>query len=141
MMGRIWAFGDNVDTDQIVPGRYAPYMTGESPVRYAFVERRPEFAASVRPGDVLAAGDNFGCGSSREYAIATPSTWDCPCTKRPSHVIYATGRRSRYTPRTAGSSWTAVPICCRPCPPSSARSSPPAGWCPTYACMDAFQAI
>ena len=68
-MGRIWAFGDNVDTDQIVPGRYAPYMTGESPVRYAFVERRPEFAASVRPGDVLAAGDNFGCGSSREYAM------------------------------------------------------------------------
>ena len=68
-MGRIWAFGDNIDTDQIVPGRYAPYMTGESPVRYAFVERRPEFAASVRPGDVLAAGDNFGCGSSREYAM------------------------------------------------------------------------
>lgn len=67
-MARIWAFGDDIDTDQIVPGRYAPYMTGESPVRYAFVERRPDFAASVQPGDVLVAGANFGCGSSREYA-------------------------------------------------------------------------
>jgi len=69
MMARIWAFGDNVDTDQIVPGRYAPYMTGEPPTRYAFVERRPEFASGVRPGDILVAGDNFGCGSSREYAM------------------------------------------------------------------------
>lgn len=67
-MARIWAFGNDIDTDQIVPGRYAPYMTGESPVRYAFVERRPEFAGSVQPGDVLVAGGNFGCGSSREYA-------------------------------------------------------------------------
>lgn len=68
-MARIWAFGDDVDTDQIVPGRYAPYMTGESPARYAFVERRPEFASAVQPGDVLVAGENFGCGSSREYAM------------------------------------------------------------------------
>ena len=67
-MGRLWAFGDNVDTDQIVPGRYAPFMTGEPAAKYAFVERRPEFAGSVRPGDVLVAGHNFGCGSSREYA-------------------------------------------------------------------------
>lgn len=67
-MGRIWLFGDDIDTDQIVPGRYAPYMTGEPPAKYAFVERRPEFAPAVRPGDILVAGDNFGCGSSREYA-------------------------------------------------------------------------
>lgn len=68
-MNRLWCFGDDIDTDQIVPGRYAPYMTGESPAKYAFVERRPEFAGAVQPGDVLAAGDNFGCGSSREYAM------------------------------------------------------------------------
>jgi len=67
-MPRIWAFGDDLDTDQIVPGRYAPYMTGEHPAKYAFVERRPAFAGSVQPGDILVAGDNFGCGSSREYA-------------------------------------------------------------------------
>lgn len=67
-MPRIWAFDDDLDTDQIVPGRYAPYMTGEPPAKYAFVERRPAFAGTVRPGDILVAGDNFGCGSSREYA-------------------------------------------------------------------------
>lgn len=68
-MPRIWLFGDNVDTDQIVPGRYAPYMTSEAELgKYPFIEARPEFAKQVMPGDVLVAGRNFGCGSSREYA-------------------------------------------------------------------------
>ncbi len=68
-MARAWAFGPNVDTDQIVPGRYAPYMTSEAELgKYPFVEARPEFAREVRPGDLIVAGKNFGCGSSREYA-------------------------------------------------------------------------
>lgn len=68
-MARLWVFGDNVDTDQILPGRYAPYMTSEADLgKYPFIEARPEFAAEVRPGDVIVAGRNFGCGSSREYA-------------------------------------------------------------------------
>ncbi|MBC7235891.1 MAG: homoaconitate hydratase [Chloroflexi bacterium] len=68
-MARVWLFGDNVDTDQILPGRYAPYMTSEADlVKYPFIEARPEFAQTVRPGDMLVAGKNFGCGSSREYA-------------------------------------------------------------------------
>jgi len=68
-MPRIWKFGDDVDTDQILPGRYAPYMTSESELaRYAFIEHRPEFSGSVQEGDVIVAGKNFGCGSSREYA-------------------------------------------------------------------------
>ncbi len=69
-MGRIWLFGDDIDTDQIVPGRYAPYMRpGEDVGQFAFIEARPEFAAGAAPGDVIVAGDNFGCGSSREYAV------------------------------------------------------------------------
>ncbi len=68
-MARVWLFGDNIDTDQILPGRYAPYMTSEADLgRYPFIEMRPEFAQRVRPGDIIVAGDNFGCGSSREYA-------------------------------------------------------------------------
>ena len=68
-MNRIWLFGDDIDTDQIVPGRYSPYMTSEEELaRYAFIEHRPEFAANVQPGDIIVAGKNFGCGSSREYA-------------------------------------------------------------------------
>ena len=68
-MNRAWVFGADIDTDQIIPGRYSPYMTSEDELaKYAFVERRPEFAQEVRPGDVIIAGSNFGCGSSREYA-------------------------------------------------------------------------
>lgn len=68
-MATIWRFGVDVNTDQIVPGRYAPYMTSETELpAFAFVEARPEFARTVRPGDIIVAGRNFGCGSSREYA-------------------------------------------------------------------------
>lgn len=68
-MPRIWKFGSDVDTDQIVPGRYAPYMRPNEDVgNAAFIEARPQFAKEARPGDLIVAGKNFGCGSSREYA-------------------------------------------------------------------------
>jgi methanogen homoaconitase small subunit len=68
-MARVWKFGSDVDTDQIVPGRYAPYMTSEAELgKYPFIEARPEFAGLVKRGDIIVAGANFGCGSSREYA-------------------------------------------------------------------------
>jgi len=68
-MARVWLFGDSVDTDQILPGRYAPYMTSEADLgKYPFIEARPEFAQQVQAGDIIVAGSNFGCGSSREYA-------------------------------------------------------------------------
>jgi len=68
-MGRIWKFGDHVDTDQIVPGRFAPYMRPNEDVgNAAFIEARPDFNQNAQPGDILVAGVNFGCGSSREYA-------------------------------------------------------------------------
>jgi len=70
-MARIWTFGQDVDTDQILPGRCAPYMTSEAELpNFAFVDARPEFAGEVADGDVLVAGPNFGCGSSREYAAS-----------------------------------------------------------------------
>jgi methanogen homoaconitase small subunit len=69
-MSRVWKFGADVDTDQIVPGRYAPYMLkdGQDVKDYAFIEARPEFASGAAAGDIIVAGPNFGCGSSREYA-------------------------------------------------------------------------
>jgi methanogen homoaconitase small subunit len=70
-MPRAWVFGDDLDTDQMVPGRYAPFMVGQDKFHlYAFCDARPGFAKEVRPGDVLVGGENFGCGSSREYAPA-----------------------------------------------------------------------
>ncbi len=70
-MPRAWVFGDDLDTDQIVPGRYAPFMVGQDKFHtYAFCDARPAFAKEVKPGDILVGGENFGCGSSREYAVA-----------------------------------------------------------------------
>jgi len=70
-MPRAWVFGDDLDTDQMVPGRYAPFMVGQDKFQdYAFYDARPGFAKEVRPGDILVGGENFGCGSSREYAVA-----------------------------------------------------------------------
>ncbi|HEX9019255.1 MAG TPA: 3-isopropylmalate dehydratase [Anaerolineaceae bacterium] len=69
-MTRVWKFGADVDTDQIVPGRYAPYMRPDADVGdAAFIEARPEFAKNAQPGDIIVAAENFGCGSSREYAV------------------------------------------------------------------------
>jgi len=70
-LSRAWVFGDDLDTDQIVPGRYAPFMVGQDKFHlYAFCDARPGFAKEVRAGDILVGGENFGCGSSREYAVA-----------------------------------------------------------------------
>ncbi len=66
---RIWLFGDDVNTDDVLPGKYAPFMVGEDVFQnYAFAHLRPEFAREYRPGDLLVAGRNLGLGSSREYA-------------------------------------------------------------------------
>ncbi len=68
-MSRIWKFGNHVDTDQIVPGRYAPYMRPNEDVgTAAFIEAHPGFNQNAKAGDIIVAGQNFGCGSSREYA-------------------------------------------------------------------------
>ena len=69
-MARIWKFGADVDADQIVPGRYAPYMRPDADVgEAAFIEARPEFAQFAQPGDIIVAEENFGCRSSGEYAV------------------------------------------------------------------------
>jgi 3-isopropylmalate/(R)-2-methylmalate dehydratase small subunit len=69
--GRVWKYGDNINTDVIFPGRYT-YKLIEPPemARHALEDLDPEFAKNVKPGDVVVAGKNFGCGSSREQAAA-----------------------------------------------------------------------
>jgi 3-isopropylmalate/(R)-2-methylmalate dehydratase small subunit len=69
-MGRIWLLGDNVNTDVIIPGRYNVTTDRAQLARYCLCEVLPEFARQVRAGDVVLAGHNFGCGSSREHAPA-----------------------------------------------------------------------
>jgi 3-isopropylmalate/(R)-2-methylmalate dehydratase small subunit len=69
--GRVWKYGDDVNTDVIFPGRYTyQIMAPEEMARHALEDLDPAFAKEVRPGDVIVAGKNFGCGSSREQAAA-----------------------------------------------------------------------
>jgi 3-isopropylmalate/(R)-2-methylmalate dehydratase small subunit len=68
MSGRVWKFGDDVDTDAVIPGRYLIMNTPEELAAHAFEGVRPEFPTDVKEGDIIVAGNNFGCGSSREHA-------------------------------------------------------------------------
>ena len=63
LKGRVWKFGDSIETDAINP--YYRYPTMEELKRHTMEAYRPEFPKEVRPGDILVAGRNFGCGSSR----------------------------------------------------------------------------
>jgi 3-isopropylmalate/(R)-2-methylmalate dehydratase small subunit len=67
-MGRVFKFGDAISTDAIIPGRYNVTTDAAALGKACFIEARPDFAGSVQAGDVIAAGRNFGCGSSREHA-------------------------------------------------------------------------
>jgi 3-isopropylmalate dehydratase small subunit len=67
--GRVRKFGDNIDTDTITPGSYLQLATEEL-AEHAFEPIAPGFAKSVREGDIIVGGNNFGCGSSREQATA-----------------------------------------------------------------------
>lgn len=66
--GRIWVLGDDIDTDIIIPTDYLALKTVEDMKPYAFSPLRPELAGQIEPGDIIVAGKNFGCGSSREQA-------------------------------------------------------------------------
>ena len=68
LRGRAWKFGDNVNTDGIIPAKYAIYTRPEDLGPHALEGTRPGWAQQVRPGDLVVAGTNFGCGSSREIA-------------------------------------------------------------------------
>jgi 3-isopropylmalate/(R)-2-methylmalate dehydratase small subunit len=67
-VGKVWKFGDNVDTDQIIPAIYLITGDAKELAKHAFESARPEFAKKVKQGDMIVAGNNFGSGSSREHA-------------------------------------------------------------------------
>jgi len=66
--GKVWKFGDHIDTDVIIPARFLNVSDKDELAKNCFVDTRPEFAREVRSGDIIVAGINFGCGSSREHA-------------------------------------------------------------------------
>jgi 3-isopropylmalate/(R)-2-methylmalate dehydratase small subunit len=67
--GRIWKFGDDINTDIIFPGKYTYTISDSTEMaQHAMEDADPRFAKEVKPGDLIVAGKNFGCGSSREQA-------------------------------------------------------------------------
>jgi len=67
-LGRVFKYGDNVDTDVIIPARFLSSFDGKELAKHAMVDIDPTFAGRVKQGDLIVAGKNFGCGSSREHA-------------------------------------------------------------------------
>ena len=66
--GKTWTFGENIDTDVIIPGRYLRTFNPQDLADHVLEGERPDFTKNVQKGDVIVAGENFGCGSSREQA-------------------------------------------------------------------------
>lgn len=67
-MGKVHKFGDNIDTDVIVPGKYLSLQTDEELAKICLDGYEPNYAEKISDGDVFVCGRNFGCGSSREHA-------------------------------------------------------------------------
>ena len=66
--GHVFKYGDNVDTDVIIPARYLNSFDAQELASHAMADIDPEFVNRVKPGDMIVANKNFGCGSSREHA-------------------------------------------------------------------------
>jgi 3-isopropylmalate/(R)-2-methylmalate dehydratase small subunit len=66
--GRVWKFGDNIDTDAIIPARYLNTSDPKELAAHCMEDADPEFVSKIKPGDIILGGENFGCGSSREHA-------------------------------------------------------------------------
>ena len=73
-LGHVFKYGDNVDTDVIIPARYLNSFDPQELASHAMVDIDPEFAGKVQPGDIIVARKNFGCGSSR---ACTAVSEDC----------------------------------------------------------------
>ena len=66
--GKVWKFGDNIDTDLIIAARYLNTSDPHKLAEHVMEDADPEFVSKMSPGDIIVAGENFGCGSSREHA-------------------------------------------------------------------------
>lgn len=77
--GRVFRYGDNIDTDVIIPARYLNSFDAKELASHAMVDLDPTFVERVKPGDMIVADRNFGCGSSREHAPLALKTAGVSC--------------------------------------------------------------
>jgi len=78
-MGKAYKYGNHIDTDVIIPARYLNTSSAEELAQHCMEDIDAEFASTVQEGDVILAGDNFGCGSSREHAPLAIKTAGVEC--------------------------------------------------------------
>ena len=83
-MGKAWTFEENLNTDEIIPGRYNITIDPLELAKNVFCEIKPEYAPNVKPGDIIVGGQNFGCGSSREHAPIAIKGSQAKCIIAPS---------------------------------------------------------
>ena len=87
--GHVFKYGDNVDTDVIIPARYLNSFDAKELASHAMVDIDPDFTKKVQPGDLIVANKNFGCGSSREHApLCLKTAAVAVSSQKPSHVFF-----------------------------------------------------
>jgi 3-isopropylmalate dehydratase small subunit len=82
--GKIWKFGADIDTDAIIPARYLNTSDPEELAKHCMEDADPEFMKKMKPGDIIVADRNFGCGSSREHAPIAIKVAGISCIIAPS---------------------------------------------------------
>ncbi len=82
--GKVWKFGNDIDTDVIIPARYLNTSDPKELARHCMEDADPDFAGKVKKGDIIVAGKNFGCGSSREHAPICIKEAGIQCVVAPS---------------------------------------------------------
>ncbi|MGX2972431.1 3-isopropylmalate dehydratase small subunit [Helicobacter sp. T3_23-1059] len=82
--GKAWKFGDNIDTDVIIAARYLNTSDENILARHIMEDARPDFFSEISKGDIIVAGENFGCGSSREHAPIALKAAGIACVIAPS---------------------------------------------------------
>lgn len=88
--GRVWKFGDNIDTDAIIPARYLNTSDPKELAAHCMEDADPQFVNKLKAGDIILGGENFGCGSSREHApIAIKAAGiSCAIAKSFARIFY-----------------------------------------------------
>jgi len=79
LKGKAWKFGADIDTDQIIPARYLNTSDPKELAKHCMEDADPEFVKKMKPGDIIVADKNFGCGSSREHAPIAIKTAGISC--------------------------------------------------------------
>ena len=77
--GRVWKFGDNIDTDAIIPARHLTTSDPQELAAHCMEDADPQFISKIKKGDIIMGGENFGCGSSREHAPIAIKAADISC--------------------------------------------------------------